>query len=851
MSPSVPIPADASARVRPPVWAKAALFTCAAYVLWHLSRPGRDLLAQVVSLGYLVALNAVAVWGMHRATLRPDLPEGIRRGLRYILAGMAAVMLGSLYLTLQYVWRGTSPGSFGVIDLLFMAAYPLSAIGLLHFPRATHFPSGRWRIVVDGVAFVIGVGVPLWMFAIQPVLASSPWLHALLIILWPILAFFGIMVVNASLLTNPPLPSRSALWLLLAALGLSWIGDLVFALDAAVKVVTQGSVNWINILNSVSLVLFTFSAWRFQTDPMPQRRKVRPAAFSPVPMLTIIAVAAWSALLVRYGRADPDMFRHLLVCLIVLLVVVLFREAFVVRDSLRWVAAEAVRESQARFEAMFRHSSDVILVTGRDRRVSFAGPAAKAVLGIAPEDLVGRDMLDLVPETERAAGEAFFVALGAATEPGAVRDVQWRLRHADGSLRHLETSGANLLDEPAIAGFVLNSRDVTERLLLEERLHQAQKMEAVGRLAGGVAHDFNNLLAVVLANSELALMDLPEDHLARVEIEEIRRAANRGATLTGRLLSFGRRENLQPQTVSPARVLEDSLASLQRTVGDTVSLQHRVATGLGSVRVDPRDLEQALVNLASNARDAMPGGGRLAIDLRAETLTKALSSAYLTARPGRYVVISVGDTGSGMDEGTRGRLFEPFFSTKTRSKGAGLGLSAVFGMVKTAGGGLAVTSAIGAGSTIELWLPEVAPAAGEALPAKAVGVSVGGTVMLVEDEPGVRRATQRILETNGFSVLSAGNSTEAREILRLHAHTPIRLLLTDVIMPGDSGPVLAADVMRERPGLKVLFMSGYTGDELHSEELTRAGGQLLIKPFNAASLIDRINTMLVEAPAGA
>ncbi|HVU15801.1 MAG TPA: ATP-binding protein [Candidatus Didemnitutus sp.] len=848
MSALAPHQAVSSARVRPPAWVIATLLSCVGYVAWHVSGPGRGPWAQIISLGYLTILSIAAVWAMYRATVRPDLPDRIRRGLRYILAGMAAVLAGSVYLVIQYIWRGTAPGTFGVVDALFMCAYPMSAIGLLQFPRAPHLPSGRWRIVVDGVAFVIGVGVPLWIFAIQPVLASSAWLDALLIVLWPVMAFLGIMVVNASLLTNPPLPSRGAFWLLLGALGLSWVGDLVFALDAAAKVVTHGTINWINIINAISLVLFAGSAWRFQTDRMPARRNVGPAAFSPVPMLTIGAVAAWSVLIVRYGPADVDQFRHLLTCLIILLIVILFRETFVVRDSLRWVAAEAVRESQARFAAMFRHSSDVILVTGADRRVALAGPAAGTVLGIAPADLAGRDVLDLVHERDRAAGEAFFAALAAAGGPASVHSVRWRFRHADGTYRHFETSGTNLLDEPAISGCVLNSRDVTERLLLEERLHQAQKMEAVGRLAGGVAHDFNNLLAVVLANSELALMDLPENHPVRTEIEEIRRAANRGATLTGRLLSFGRRENLQPQTVAPARVLEDTLASLQRTVGDTVVLSHRIARGLGSVLVDPRDLEQALVNLAANARDAMSAGGTFSIELRPETLTRALPSAYLTARPGRYVVVSVTDSGSGMDETTRSRLFEPFFSTKAKSKGAGLGLAAVFGMVKTAGGGIVVTSALGSGTTIELWLPEVAPAVEELpVPARNAAGPGGGTILLVEDEAGVRRATQRILEANGFTVLSAGNAREAREVLRDNAATPIRLLLTDVIMPGESGPVLAADVMRQRPELKVLFMSGYTGDELHSEELTRAGGQLLIKPFNATSLLDRIRVVLDRA----
>jgi len=832
-----------------PGWLRASLVLTLAYVVWHLSGPGKGQVAQIISLGTLTILSATAVWALRRAANRSDLPAKIGKGLRYVMAGQAMVMLGSVYLVIQYIALGTAPGTFGVVDALFMAAYPLCGIGLLHFPRSEHLVAGRWRILIDGVAFVVGVGVPLWLFALQPVLVTTQGIDAVLIVLWPVMAFFGIMVVNASLLASPPVPSRGAFWFLLAALGLSWVADLVFALDAAAKIVTHGSVNWINITNAISLGLFLVAAWKFQADPMPGRRKVRPAAVSPVPMITIVAVAAWSALEVTFGNPDPGMFRHLLVSLIFLLVVLLARETLVLRDSLRWVAAEAQRESQARFEAMVRHSSDVIMVVDRERRIYFASPATVTVLGQTPEELTGRELLGLAHPEDVPKGAAFFDEMVLRPDADSMRILRWRLRNADGTYRHLETSGSNLLDESTVGGFVLNSRDVTERMLLEDRLHQAQKMEAVGRLAGGVAHDFNNLLAVVLANSELALLSLPAGHEARTDIEEIRRASTRGAALTGRLLAFGRRENLQPQVVSTTKLLQDTLPLLQRLLGEDATLSTQVTGAPGSVRVDPHDLEQALISLATNAREAMPKpGGVLTINLRSESLNKPLATDYLSAQPGRYAVVAVADNGAGMDETTRARLFEPFFSTKERGKGAGLGLASVFGMVKTSGGGIVVRSARGQGTTIELWLPEVAAESAEKLDATAgaPGPAGGEMILLVEDEAGVRRATQRILESKGYVVLTAGEALEARALLAQPVARDVKLLLTDVIMPGQSGPLLAADVVRDRPQIRVLFMSGYTGDELRAEGLSRAGGQLLIKPFTAEDLISRVRQALAE-----
>jgi PAS domain S-box-containing protein len=834
---------------RAPIWLRGALLLSAIYIAWHLSAPGRGRVSQIISLGFLTALSMLVVWAMSRTYGRSDFPANLRKGLRIITVALVMVVFGSFCLVIQYIAFGTAPNTFGAADPFFLAVYPLAVIGLMQFPRAENLVAGRWRILIDGVAFVVGVGVPLWLFAIQPVLTTAQGWDAVLIVVWPLMAFCGIIALNASLLASPPVPSRGAFWLLLAALGLSWATDLVFTLDQAAQVIAHGPVNWINLINAISLCLNLVAAWKFSTDPMPVRRVVRPAAVSPVPMITIVTVASFYGLFMGMAKPDPAIFQHVLVGMILLLVVLLVRETLVLRDSLRWVAAEVQRESRARFEAMVRHSSDVIMVVDAARRIQFASPATNSVLGLLPEQLAGRELLELVHPDDRPKGAAYFEEMQQHSDAEAMRTLDWRLRNVDGSYRHLETSGSNLLAEAAVGGFVLNSRDVTERTLLEDRLHQSQKMEAVGRLAGGVAHDFNNLLAVVLANSELALMGLPDGHPARNDLEEIRRASTRGAALTGRLLAFGRRQNLQPQTVSPAKLLQDTSPYLRRLLGDGVKLSTHAATDAGCVRVDPNDLEQALINLASNARDAMPKtGGTLAISLRAETLVKSLASDYLTAKPGRYIVVAVCDNGAGMDEATRARLFEPFFSTKERGRGAGLGLASVFGMVKTAGGGIVVNSAAGRGTAIELWLPELAcdlPVAASATSTAATPAG-GETILLVEDEAGVRRATQRMLESQGYTVLSAADAQEARVVLAQPAAREVRLLLTDVIMPGQSGPVLAADLVRERPRLRVLFMSGYTGDELRSDELVRAGGQLLIKPFTADELTSRVRQVLTQ-----
>ena len=608
----------------------------------------------------------------------------------------------------------------------------------------------------------------------------------------------------------------------------------------------RSSINWINVANAAALCPHLLAVWRFQTDPMPARPPAQPAAFSPVPLITIVVVAAWLVLVAMTRQTNAVPMEQILPGLILLFIILFVRETLVMRDSQRWMAGEAQRASQARFEAMVRNSSDGIMIVDEDRRVRFASPAAFSILGLAPETLLGHDLVALAHPEDTAAGAGFVDEL--RQHPGATRHLHWRLRRSDGTFRHLETAGSNLLLESAVAGLVLNSRDVSERLELEERLHRAAKMEAIGRLAGGVAHDFNNLLTVIMANSELALMELPADHPVRRDIEEVRRATTRGTTLTGRLLSITQSENLQPRVIAPAEVLKNIAAVIERLVGPGMNVTIEVEAGAGMVKVNPDAFEQAMLNLAANARDASAAGSKLTFTIRPVTLHEPLASAYLAAPRGRYVVIEAADTGAGMDEVTRSKLFEPFFTTKERGRGTGLGLASIYGTVKTAGGGITVQTQPGKGTTIGLWLPEIAagPAGVVSGPVAAVGGSE--TILLVEDEDLVRQATQRILVAKGYRVLAASDANDARRVLSDHPGR-VELLLTDVMMPGQSGPVLAADLVKQRPDLRVLYMSGYTGNELGAHGLENADARLLVKPFSVDQLTSRLRQVLA-GPAG-
>ena len=420
-------------------------------------------------------------------------------------------------------------------------------------------------------------------------------------------------------------------------------------------------------------------------------------------------------------------------------------------------------------------------------------------------------------------------------------EVQWKRR--DGQSITARLSGRAVMDgNGAVIGFEVIAEDVTQRRQLEEQLRQAQKMEAVGRLAGGVAHDFNNLLTAIVGYSHLLTAELGDAPTAG-HVEEITNAATRAADLTRQLLAFSRKQVLNPTVLDLRTQIAQLEKMLRPLIGEDVDLQIALPSRLWRVHGDAGQIDQVLLNLVVNAKDAMPRGGRLTVQVSNSELDAADASRLGVLAPGQYVVLSVADTGSGIDAATLPHIFEPFFTTKEIGRGTGLGLATVYGVVTQSGGHIHVTSQLQLGTTFSIYLPAVQDAAEPVTRVDAQLPSPSGTetVLLVEDEPGVRRLAIRVLEKQGYHVLSADNATAALGVAR--SSSPIDLLITDIVMPGRSGPDLAAQLVAERPGLKILFMSGYSERRLLDAN-QGVGGAFLQKPFTPSVLAQRVRECL-------
>ena len=387
---------------------------------------------------------------------------------------------------------------------------------------------------------------------------------------------------------------------------------------------------------------------------------------------------------------------------------------------------------------------------------------------------------------------------------------------------------------------------VASQHALEHQLRHAQKMEAVGRLAGGVAHDFNNMLTAIRSYADLLLEDLPIWDAKRSDVEEIRTAAMRAAGLTAQLLAFSRKQMLQPRVLDPHVVLNDVRTMLRRLLAEDIELTVDAPAGLWPVKVDRGQLEQVIVNLAVNARDAMPHGGGLRITARNETLSTRMESRHGVVPAGEYVAIAVTDTGVGMDLLTQSRVFEPFFTTKAMGQGTGLGLATVHGIVAQSGGQVTVESAPGKGATFTVYLPRAveAPTAGGVVQPEPLRGN-NETVLLVEDEQAVRSLARRVLVRAGFRVIESTTSKDAIRLAQEHAKD-IKLILTDVVMPELSGPKLVAPIQAICPGARVLYISGYNDDEVIERGLENPGMHLLQKPFSAQQLVERVRAVLDE-----
>jgi len=506
-------------------------------------------------------------------------------------------------------------------------------------------------------------------------------------------------------------------------------------------------------------------------------------------------------------------------------------------------AEEALRRSEVYFRSLIENTSDIILIENADGTVRYVSPAVQRILGYAPEEIVGQSLQEYVHLEDLPRLRALSARL--ALEPERTDIENARVRNRDGSWRLLEVMGKNLFDNPAVAGLVVTARDVTERHQLEERLHLSLKMEAIGKLAGGVAHDFNNLLTAVIGYSDLVLERMAPADPLRSEILEIRKAGERATALTRQLLAFSRRQVLQPKAVRINSILVDMDKMLRRLIGEDLDLETVLAADLGTVRVDPNQIEQVVLNLAVNARDAMPKGGHITIETSNVDLDESCARRHSDIPSGPYVLLAVSDTGSGMDPETLSHIFEPFFTTKEIGKGTGLGLSTIYGIIKQSGGHVWVYSEVGRGTTLKIYLPRVDEAVA---PVKSNALRLRPTdgnesILVVEDETEVRKLVREVLEMKGYRVWDFGNAAEAIALCEKHEEA-LDLLVTDVIMPGMSGRELARRLMILRPEMSVLYMSGYTDDAIVHHGVLDKGTAFIQKPFSPEALARRVRDLL-------
>jgi PAS domain S-box-containing protein len=509
-------------------------------------------------------------------------------------------------------------------------------------------------------------------------------------------------------------------------------------------------------------------------------------------------------------------------------------------------AEEALRESEERYRSLFEGAPYGIFRVAPDGRFVSVNPALAAMLGIeSPSSLLGRSFEELSPEP---GGWSRFLSDCQSERMRGV-DLVWR--RSDGTPITVRVTGRPLAgDNGHPAGFEMIAEDATERRLLEEQFRQSQKMEAVGRLAGGIAHDFNNLLTAITGYADLLRSRLPQDDPRRGYVEEILGAADRAAALTRQLLAFSRRQLLQPRVLDLKETVRNAERMLGRIIGEDIELTTRLESR-GHVRADPSQLEQVLLNLAVNARDAMPNGGRLVLEARDVQIPEGFAASRGPMPAGTYVLLAVSDTGMGMDQSALSHIFEPFFTTKEPGKGTGLGLATVYGIVKQSGGYIWATSELHRGARFEIYLPHVEKDGDAAqAPAGPEPELEGGkeTVLLVEDEEGVRRTVREMLEWYGYRVLPASGATEAVALARSH-EAPIHLLLTDVVMPRLGGRELRSAVASYRPRIPVLYISGYAGEGVN-EELLEDGAAFLAKPFTAAALAQKVREVLRAPPSG-
>ncbi|HOP46307.1 MAG TPA: response regulator [Desulfobacteraceae bacterium] len=518
-------------------------------------------------------------------------------------------------------------------------------------------------------------------------------------------------------------------------------------------------------------------------------------------------------------------------------------------------AEETLRDSEKKYRSLYKSIRDAILVSDTNRMIIDCNPAFVDLFGYSLEELAGKKTL-IIYDNEKEFRQMANVLKDHVADTSLFFTVSFKKK--DGTVFPGEVNVFNLRnDEGATVGFIVLIRDITERRLaeeerekLQEQFNQAQKLEAIAQLAGGIAHDFNNLLTVILGYGEIILYKLDRDDPVRKDIQEIMNAGSSAANLSRQLLAFSRKQTLQTEVIDLNYLVENLEKMLRRLLPENIEFMIALDENLGRVKADPGQIEQVVMNLAVNARDAMFAGGRLIVETANVELDKGYAEKHLGAMPGRYVMLAISDTGCGMDEATRSRVFEPFFTTKGIGKGTGLGLSTVYGIVKQSGGDIRVYSEPGKGTAFKIYLPctDDEPIS-RAERAREEELQVNGKhVLVVDDEPSLRNLVERMLVTLGFRVTVAANGGEALSAVEEKGLRP-EFVITDVVMPGISCMELVDRLHKTLPELKVIFMSGYRDNNILQQYILDSGIPFIQKPFKRKDLVSKIKKLLRKVPA--
>ncbi len=504
---------------------------------------------------------------------------------------------------------------------------------------------------------------------------------------------------------------------------------------------------------------------------------------------------------------------------------------------------QTLSESEARFRSLVQHSSDIITIMDLEGIIHYQSDTMEKMAGYKPEELIGECAFHYIPVDELPHIKEVIQDIAENKQVSFM--VEHHFRHKDGSWRIFESTTSNQLHNPAVAGIVINSRDITERRTLEDQLIQAQKMEAVGRLAGGVAHDFNNLLTVINGYTEMLLYKMEKDDPRISMAEMIQKAGNKANSLVSQLLAFSRRQIIRPEILDLNSSLKDMIKMLRRLIGEDIELVTHLGPNLHRIKADPGQIDQVVMNLAVNARDAMPNGGRFIIETKNVSSSNGDLIPNVNNKNGEYVLLSITDTGTGMDEETLSHVFEPFFTTKEKGKGTGLGLATIYGIVKSHDGILDVSSQPGEGTTFKIYLPMASgqPLASKSSDKKPERANGNESILVVEDEEAVRELISDILEDHGFEVRIAKNGTEALDIFQ-QQDTNYDLLVTDLIMPRINGKELSLKARKISPNLRILFISGYNDEEVGNHGISETEDDYLQKPFSPESLVSKIRMIL-------